>query len=143
MKSFLFLLIISFNVQAALDDIVLTMVPRGKVVDSMGREFTIKTPAGTKIDIEFRRNGKLKEATGRNLNAGDDIEPGEGLISLSSAAQKLQLKGIRPKGHWLLEEDSDLGWIYEIENNLISAKSGKILKTSTVADSRPGLPSVQ
>lgn len=102
------------------------MVPRGRLDEHIGRDVIIKTSAGTKIAIGFSRAGDLKEAKGRNLNAGDELEPGEGLISLSSAAQKLPKKDF--KGHWILERDKELGWIYEIESRIISARSGSILK---------------
>lgn len=112
----------------AAPEVALSMVPRGKVFETIGRDFVIKTPAGTKIDIEFRRNGKLEEAKGVNLNKGDELEPGEGLLSLSSVAQILQGSGFKPQGYWLLEEDKEMGWVYEFESNIVSAKTGKILK---------------
>lgn len=105
-----------------------SMVPRGKLVENYGRDFIIKTTAGTKIGIEFTLGGKLQEASGKNLNQGDELEPGEGLISLSSAAHKLTEKGLKPQGYWTLEEDKSLGWIYELEESIVEAKSGKILK---------------
>ncbi len=105
----------------------LSMVPRGKLIDQSGRDFIIKTTAGTKIGVEFRRNGKFEEAKGLNLNRGDELEPGEGLISLSSAAHALVQKGITPQGHWVLDQDEKHGWVYEFENTLVDAKSGKLI----------------
>jgi hypothetical protein len=110
------------------EKIALSMVPRGKLVDTIGRDYIIKTPAGTKIEIEFKRSGKFDEAKGQNLNKGDELEPGEGLISLSSAAQILNATGKKPEGHWRLEEDPDLGWIYELKMTIIHAKTGKIIQ---------------
>lgn len=112
----------------AATDIALSMVPRGKLVETIGRDFVIKTPAGTKIGIEFTRDGKLEEAKGVNLNRGDELEPGDGLLSLSSVAQILNGTGIKPQGHWMLEQDKEMGWVYEFEGNIVSAKTGKILK---------------
>ena len=125
----LILALLSLSSEAAVpESIALSMVPRGKVDLQQGRDFTIKSLAGTKIKIEFRRNGKFEEASGDNLNKGDELEPGEGMISLSSAAQKLQEKGIKPEGHWSLEQDPKFGWIYEVNHqHLIDAKSGKTI----------------
>lgn len=120
---------ISFSAHAVISETVaLSMVPRGKVDIQQGRDFTIKSVAGTKIKIEFRRTGKFEEASGDNLNKGDELEPGEGMISLSSAAQKLQEKGIKPEGHWSLEQDPKYGWIYEMNHqHIIDAKTGKAI----------------
>jgi hypothetical protein len=107
----------------------LSMVPRGKLIDQSGRDFIVKTAAGTKIEIEFKRDENFQEAKGNNLNRGDELEPGEGLLSLSTAAQALNKKGISPQGYWVLDQDEKLGWVYEFENTLISAKSGIILKS--------------
>lgn len=96
-------------------------------MDQSGRDFIIKTGAGTKIGIEFERNGKFQEAKGNNLNRGDELEPGDGLISLSTAAQSLAKKGIVPQGHWVLDLDPKHGWVYEFENTLISAKNGEVI----------------
>jgi hypothetical protein len=107
--------------------VALSMVPRGRLVEQVGRDFVIKTGAGTKIGIEFKRNGRFEEAKGSNLNMGDELEPGDGLISLSSAAHALAAKGIRPQGHWHLDLDDSHGWVYEFENTLVNAKTGKII----------------
>lgn len=108
-------------------DVALSMVPRGKLIEQAGRDFIVKTPAGTKIGVEFRRDGKFEEAKGFNLNKGDELEPGEGLISLSTAAQSLVSKGIVPNGLWVLDQDEKLGWVYEFENTIVDAKTGKII----------------
>lgn len=82
----------------SLEKNVVSMVPHGKMTDSLVREFSVKTQTGTKVQIELYGNGKLKTAKGSNLNAGDELEPGDGLISLSLAAQKLQSEGVSPRG---------------------------------------------
>jgi hypothetical protein len=110
-------------------DRALSMVPRGKLINQSGRDFIVKTAAGTKIEIEFQRDDNFQEAKGNNLNRGDELEPGEGLLSLSTVAQKLAQKGISPQGYWMLDQDEKFGWVYEFENTLISAKSGIILKS--------------
>ena len=78
----------------------------------------MKTQSGTKDQIELHRNGKLKTAKGSNLYAGDELEPGDGLISLSLADQKIQSKGVSPRGVWILENDKKLGWEYEINDRV-------------------------
>lgn len=111
-------------------ELATAMVPRGKIFEIYGRDYIVKTPQGTKIEIEFSLDGNFKQASGKNLNLGDNLEPGFGLISLSTVAQKIQDPGIKPKGHWKLELDKELGWIYELNSlYVISAKDGKVLKT--------------
>jgi len=112
-------------------DIASSMVPRGKIFEQIGRDFIIKTTAGTKIEIAFNRTGHLQKAKGRNLNKGDELEPGEGLISLGTAARIASASGKKPEGPWILENDKKLGWIYEFDNVLISAKDGKFVTTKT------------
>lgn len=118
------------NAEGAVD-IAKSMVPRGKIIEELGRDFIVRTKAGTNVKIEFDLDGKFQEASGKNLNQGDELEPGEGLISLSSAAQALQKTGISPEGYWLLEKDPKMGWIYEVRHNVISALSGVILRKSS------------
>lgn len=108
-----------------------SMVPRGKVIEIFGRDYVVKTISGSKIVIEFKRDGFFQEATGKNLNQGDEFEPGDGLISLGSAAKRLQDIGEKVRGHWRLEEDKKLGWIYEFENAVLNAKSGHIIDKIT------------
>lgn len=126
LKIFLLLLLAS-PVYASQTSLALSMVPKGKLVEQVGRDFVIKTEAGTKIQIEFKRSGRFEEAKGMNLNKGDELEPGEGLISLSSAARVLAKKGIPLQGTWHLDQDEKLGWVYEMENTLVDARSGKII----------------
>ena len=114
-------------------EIARSMVPRGKIVETLGRDFIVKTKAGTKINIEFTRKGSFEEATGKNLNKGDELEPGEGLISLGSAAQIIQKSGHNPEGFWMLEKDQMMGWIYEINGTIVGAKNGDILSKSPVS----------
>jgi len=94
---------------------VASMVPKGQVVRNFGREFSEKTEAGTRVMVELFRDGELDEASGLNLGKGDQFEPGQGLISLSTAARALEKTGHRDRGQWHLEKDPKLGWIYELE----------------------------
>lgn len=121
-------LLVGLNPSFASVDIAKSMVPRGKVAEELGRDVIIKTTAGTKIDIEFTRDGKFEEAFGKNLNKGDELEPGEGLISLSSVAQIMKKAGHSPEGYWMLEKDPTMGWIYEVNGTIVSARSGEIIR---------------
>lgn len=125
-------MLFAFNAYANID-VAKSMVPRGKILETLGRDFIVKTTAGTKIGIEFTRSGDLEEAFGKNLNQGDELEPGDGLISLSSAAQIMQNAGLKPAGYWLLEKDHLMGWIYEVNGTIISAKTGAILKKTEIS----------
>jgi hypothetical protein len=111
-------------------ELALSMVPRGKILEENGREILVKTAMGTKVTIEFHRNGGFQEASGKNLNQGDDLEPGDGLISLSTAA--LVIKGHAPEGYWTLEKDQILGWIYDFNLGIVDAKTGKILERKKI-----------
>ncbi len=113
----------------------LSMVPRGVLIAKIAREYFVKTIAGTKIKVEFGHDGKFEEASGMNLNHGDEFEPGMGLISLGSAARAVVSIGYPVRGDWNLEKDSTHGWVYEMagENNeeeifhLINATSGQFI----------------
>ena len=111
--------------------IALSMVPRGRITEVHGREFLVKTASETKVNIEFHRNGTFQEASGKNLNQGDDLEPGDGLISLSSAAREVRIAS--PRGYWTLEKDSVLGWIYDFDLAIIDAKTGKLLERKKIS----------
>lgn len=126
--------LISLKTMASLntESEALTMVPKGKIISNQLREYTLKTTSGTKIKLEFELSGKFQEASGINLNKGDEFEPGHGLLSLSTVAKKLVKRGRKVKGDWNLEKDPLYGWIYEIavDNDgetifdLIEAKNG-------------------
>lgn len=134
---FIFMMLLT-SLSYAAPEIAASMVPRGKVIERYGREFVVKTTAGTKIDIEFAIDGKFQEAFGKNLNKGDELEPGEGLLSLSSAAFKLKEKGLIPEGHWTIEKDEKLGWVYEFKSAILDAKTGKIIqKLSSLDEEAP------
>jgi hypothetical protein len=125
----LLFLLLSFSIGAHSSvELALSMVPKSKIFENHGRIYILKTLAGTKIGIEFKLDGNFKEASGINLNRGDEFEPGEGLISLSTAAHSLTKTGIRPEGSWLLENDEKLGWIYDLQGTIINAKNGQMIK---------------
>jgi hypothetical protein len=118
-------------------DVAAAMVPRGKVIETYLRDYVVKTNAGTKVTVEFTTEGRFAEASGKNLNQGDDLEPGEGLLSLSSVAQHLSKSGIKPRGLWALERDPKLGWIYEFDQAIVDAKTGRIVKYLTETRGAP------
>jgi hypothetical protein len=119
----------------AVEKTALSMIPKGKLIARIAREYIIKTEAGTKIKLEFERNGKFEEASGLNLNRGDEFEPGMGLISLGTAARSLAGTGHDVKGDWNLEKDSTHGWVYEMAGetegevifHLVNATSGQFI----------------
>jgi hypothetical protein len=121
----------------------LSMVPRGILIANIAREYFVKTKAGTKIKVEFGHNGKFEEASGMNLNHGDEFEPGMGLISLGTAARSVVRIGYPVRGDWNLEKDSTHGWVYEMagESNdeeifhLVNATSGQFI--GSIAEKSP------
>lgn len=153
------LLGLSMSALGALEKIdkeALTMVPKGTIFIQTFREMTVKTTSGTKVKIEFERQGRLQEGSGLNLNRGDEFEPGSGLISLSSAAQAVAQTGHQVKGEWNLEKDSQYGWIYELleekQDNktfhLVNAKTGKVIRSVNVnleiaTDAKAASPPIQ
>lgn len=118
------------------DTTIPTMVPKGKVDSKGWREYKVKTEAGTKVEVEFDRKGELAEASGDHLNKGDMFEPGQGLISLSTAAQAVTKAGNILKDEWEFSNDSKYGWVYSFEGErkgnsmdyMVDAKSGAIVK---------------
>ena len=132
---FISLLGTCFSAIEDLESAALSMVPRGIMAFKTTREFMVRTKGGTRIKVEFERNGNFQEASGLNLNKGDEFEPGLGLLSLSSAAQGLSSQGFKLAGDWNLEKDETHGWIYEmavleqdeIQFKLIKASSGEVI----------------
>lgn len=120
----LFLPLLSF----AAPDIATSMVPRGKLIETWGRDYIVRSRTGTNIGVQFSLDGKFEEATGKNLNKGDELEPGEGLLSLSTAAQIMHKRGLTPEGYWVIEKDEKHGWIYEFNRGILNAKTGEIIK---------------
>ena len=133
-----FLMIIPiFAISKATEEIVQGMVPHGEIFQKNGADYSVKTKAGTKVTIEFDRTGIMDEASGLNLGSGDTFEPGNGLMALDSVAKALTGKGHHLMGVWKLENDSKLGWIYELAglkdeeniNYVVNAQSSHLIKT--------------
>ncbi len=120
--------ILAANFSPTTPDVATAMVPRGKIIETILLDYVVKTAAGTKITVEFTSAGHFKQAAGKNLNQGDELEPGDGLLSLSTAAQRLSKSGMTPKGLWALEREPGLGWIYQFNQAIIDAKTGQTLK---------------
>ncbi len=133
---FFLLLVPLYSLSKATEELVKSMVPGGKVSTHIGSDFSVRTQAGTKVVIEFSRQGDLDEASGLNLGSGDIFEPGNSLISLGSAAQVVQKLGQKVKGQWRLERDLERGWIYELSGTheqedfdyLVDAKKAQLIK---------------
>ncbi len=117
----------------ASEDIAKTMVPRGKVFEAFGRHYVIRTKKGTNIHVRFDLHGNFSHAFGRELNRGDEFEPGDGLLSLGTIARKLREKGFSPDGFWTIEKDIKKGWIYEIGEKIINAKTSDVLSPDDIA----------
>ncbi len=133
---FFLLLVPLYSLSKATEELVKSMVPGGKVSTHIGSDFSVRTQAGTKVVVEFSRQGDLDEASGLNLGSGDIFEPGNGLISLGSAAQVVHKRGHKVKGQWRLERDNKLDWIYELEGSndgddldyLVDARKAQLIK---------------
>lgn len=114
----------------------LSYVPQGEVISKETDEIKIRSLKGGVIEIEFKQNGSLDEASGDDA-LGDQFVPGEGLLSLKEAVSYLVKNNKKPTGEWTLEKSFLKGWHYEIEGNengqavdyILDAKTGKILDT--------------
>lgn len=131
----LLMIIPIFAISKATEEIVKSMVPHGNISQKLGKDYFVKTKAGTKVTIEFDRAGILDEASGLNLGKGDIFEPGNGLMALDSVAKSLALKGRYLMGEWKLENDSKHGWIYEFsglqdeenKNFVVNARNSQLI----------------
>lgn len=130
----LYLIILVSSLAFADEGISLSMVPHGKLFETRGRTYILKSKGGSKIQIRYNLDGSFKDASGIDLNRGDELEPGEGLVSLSSVAKELGKAGNEPRGFWILERDSKLGWIYDIQGTVVNAKTGKIITEISAVD---------
>lgn len=139
----LYLILLISSLAYADENISLSMVPHGKVFETRGRTYILKSRAGSKIQIRYNLDGSFKDASGIDLSRGDELEPGEGLISLSSVAKELGKAGEEPRGYWILEKDKTHGWIYDIQGTLVSAKTGKIISGISESDPLENRPSSQ
>lgn len=121
-----FILMILGNALAT-ENLSLSMVPYGKIFETRGRTYILKSKAGSKIQIRYHLDGSFKDASGIDLGHGDELEPGEGLLSLSTVAQIMAKHNEQPRGFWILEKDQVHGWIYDIHGTLICAKDGTLI----------------
>lgn len=114
----------------------LKLVPNGTVEMREGNEVKVKTAEGTRVEIEFNRDGTLDEASG-DMAKKDIFVPGNGLISLKDAVAALEKAGKTPSGDWSLDKDMMRDWEYEfegVENGRefeyrINAKTGQLVKS--------------
>lgn len=130
--------LISFGVTADTDfgKMATKLVPRGTVQQVDRDEVTVKTAAGTILEIEFNRDGSLDEASG-DMATKDNFVPGNGLLELKDAVAALEKNGKKAEGEWSLDKDFMREWEYEFEgyeNNqkyeyVINAKTGALLKS--------------
>ena len=124
-----------FAISKATEELVTSMVPHGVITQKIGKDFLVRTKAGTKVTIEFDRAGIFDEASGLNLGKGDIFEPGNGLLALETVAKSLELKGHHIIGEWRLEKDSKLGWVYDLSglrdeadvNYVVDARNSQLI----------------
>lgn len=136
--SFILLGLMSLGVSAKTDfgKNAMKLVPGGSVEQTERDEVTVKTAAGTLIEIEFNRDGSLDEVSG-DMATKDNFVPGNGLLSLKDAVAALEKNGKKAEGEWSLDKDFMREWEYEFEgfeNNqkfeyVINAKTGELLKS--------------
>ena len=69
----------------------LEYVPNGTLVSHDDDEVKIKTPSGTIIEVEFNKEGTLREASGNSVSK-DIFVPGNKLLTLEAAAQAMTTK---------------------------------------------------
>lgn len=133
----LLMIIPIYGISKATEEIVKGMVPHGNISQKIGKDYFVKTRAGTKVTVEFDRAGNFDEASGFNLGKGDIFEPGNGLMALDSVAKTLVAEGHHPMGIWKLEKDSKFGWVYELSglkneediNYVVNAQNSQIIMT--------------
>lgn len=133
--TFIFFLLSSFSIQAAnFEKKALKFVPGGMIQSSDKDEFSIKTKAGSIVEIELDRNGDLDEASGNAAN-NDVFVPGQGLLSLNEAVKAMAKEGKIVQGEWSLDKDFLRDWEYEFEGMedgkqyeySMNAKTGKLI----------------
>ena len=119
---------------ATMSEKALKYVPGGKVIQEKKDEVKVQTPNGSIVEIEFKRNGDLEEASGDTVDK-DIFVPGEGLLSLKDAYAAMTKAGKAPVGDWSLDKSMMKGWHYEFEgaengknmDYVVDAKTGKIV----------------
>lgn len=122
--------------EAQLKESLTKLVPESKVVKQDGDEYEVVTPKNTIVEVEFKRDGSVDEASGDAALAGDVFVPGNGMIALSDAVEALKKSGKSASGDWSYKKSFKNGWVYEFEGlengkemeYQISAKDGSLVK---------------
>jgi uncharacterized membrane protein YkoI len=122
------------SIAATMQENALKYVPGGKIIQEKKNEIKVQTPDGSIVEVEFKRNGNLEEASGDTVEK-DIFVPGEGLLSLKDAYAAMTKAGKKPVGDWSLDESMIKGWHYEFEgvengknmDYVVDAKTGKIV----------------
>lgn len=118
---------------ASISQEALKAVPGGKILSEKKEEVKVQTPSGSVVEVEFNREGKLKEASGNSI--GDNFVPGGEVKPLKEIVASLQANGKEVAGDWSLDKHMIKGWRYEIggtENGKpveyeVDARNGKVL----------------
>lgn len=125
-----------FSATGSIKENALKYVKEGKVVHEKANEVKVQTKAGTVVEVEFKNDGTLEEASGKALDQ-DVFEPGNGMISLKDARDSLKKAGKTPVGEWSFENSLTKGWNYEFEgfedgkkmDYIVDAKNGKLIES--------------
>lgn len=129
--------LLSFSALAEIkNEDVVKFVPGGTVVHSKKDEVKVQTAKGSIVELEFKRNGSLDEASGDMIEQ-DVFIPGEGNLELEKIVSNLKSEGYQLKGDWSYDKSWIKGWHYEVDAILnkehleltIDARSGKIVSS--------------
>lgn len=137
MKLLIFTLLglLSFSVFAEIkSEDALKYVPGGTIVKLKKDEAKVKTPNGGVVELEFKRNGELDEASG-DMAEADTFIPGADYLPLEKITQAVKKQGYQLRGDWTYEKGFMKDWRYEVdvfhENReaelVVDAKNGKVL----------------
>lgn len=119
---------------AVKDEDALKFVPGGTVVENKKDEVKVRSPQGGIVELEFKRNGELDEASGDMIES-DSFAPGKDYLPLDRIAAALKEEGHQLRGDWSYDKSFMKDWRYEIDttqNNeqlelVVDAKTAKIL----------------
>lgn len=117
-------------------DKALKLIPEGTVQKEEKGDVNVLTKNKTIVEVEFDRNGELKEAKGGSVKL-DNFVPENGMLSLKDAHAKLESTGAIAVGEWSLDHSRKYNWHYEFEvlkdnvkfDYVLDARTGKVLDT--------------
>lgn len=109
-------------------------VPGGSIVETKSDEVKIKSTKGGIVELEFKRNGELDEASGDMIES-DSFVPGKEYLPLEKITAALKEQGYQLKGDWNYEKSLTKDWYYEVEafqdnqeyELVVDAKTAKVM----------------